>query len=421
MEPQTPEVEAQAPQRARLEMPEKLTPVFTGEARYRAAYGGRGSAKSRTFAKMLAVRGYQEPMRILCARELQNSLKESSMAEIIKAIQSEAWLARAYEIGESFIRGRNGTEFLFKGLRTNINEIKSLSGIKLAWVEEAEKVSEASWRMLLPTIREPGSEIWITWNPESPHAPVKKRFLDVPRSGLKIAKMNWRDNPWFPPELEQERRDDKLLNTDTYDHVWEGEYLTRSDAQIFNGKWVVQDFQPKLNVWKGPYYGLDFGFSQDPTAGVEVWIFDGNLYIYREAVKRQLELDDTARYLREEMPGCEEYVMRADSSRPESISFVRRGSPTIPSMPRLIGAPKWDGSIKDGIAHLRSYRKIIIHSSCREVQKEARLYQYQVDKITGDVLPVVLDAHNHTWDAIRYALEPMIARKGVNLAQLTKS
>src|SRR5690606_32437991 len=107
-----------------------------------------------------------------------------------KAIESESWLARAYEVGETFIRGRNGTEFLFKGLRTNINEIKSLSGINIAWVEEAEKVSEASWRLLLPTVREPGSEIWFTWNPESPHSAVKKRFIDMPRSGLRIAKMN---------------------------------------------------------------------------------------------------------------------------------------------------------------------------------------------------------------------------------------
>ncbi len=405
MEPQTPEAEADAPQRARLEMPEKLTPVFTGEARYRAAYGGRGSAKSRTFAMMAAVRGYQEPMRILCARELQNSLKESSMAEIIKAIQSQAWLARAYEIGESFIRGRNGTEFLFKGLRTNINEIKSLSGIKLAWVEEAEKVSEASWRMLLPTIREPGSEIWVTWNPESPYSPVKKRFIDVPRTGLKIAQMNWRDNPWFPPELEQERLDDLELNADIYHHIWEGEELTRTDAQVMGGKWTVKTFAPREH-WDGPYYGLDFGFSDDPTAVLECWTFDNRLYIYREAVRHRVELDEIRGLAEETMPDISKHIIRADSANPASISYLKRHG-----LPRIVGVEKWPHSVREGIAHLRNYRKIIIHPTCERTIKEARLYSYKIDK-NEQITNTIVDAHNHTWDAIRYALAPMVRRNG---------
>lgn len=134
---------------ARVELPDKLVPVFTGPARYRGAYGGRGSGKSFSFAKMLAVRGYARPLRILCGREIQNSIKESSMAEVIRAIDSEPWLARHYDYGESFIRGANGTEFIFKGLKHNARGIKSMAAINIAWIEEAEAVSEESWRSLI--------------------------------------------------------------------------------------------------------------------------------------------------------------------------------------------------------------------------------------------------------------------------------
>ena len=129
---------------ARVELPPKLIPVFTGPARYRGAYGGRGSGKSFGFALMTAIRGYAEPLRILCARELQNSLKDSVHAEVAAAIRSYPWLAEHYEIGESYIRGKNGTEYLFKGLRLNYQQIKSTSGVDICWVEEAETVSEQS-------------------------------------------------------------------------------------------------------------------------------------------------------------------------------------------------------------------------------------------------------------------------------------
>ena len=157
---------------AKIELPSKLIPVFSGKARYRGAYGGRGSGKTRSFALMAALKGYQLAMAnrtgvILCAREFMNSLSDSSMAEVKSAIVSVPWMADYYDIGSNYIRTKNRRiEFLFAGLRHNIDSIKSKAKIHLCWVDEAEPVSEIAWQKLIPTIREKDSEIWVTWNPE---------------------------------------------------------------------------------------------------------------------------------------------------------------------------------------------------------------------------------------------------------------
>jgi phage terminase large subunit len=392
-----------------VDMPEVIADLFARPARYRCAYGGRGSGKSYNFAKMLAIRGMAAREKILCARELQNSIKDSSMSEVKRAIESEPWLAAHYEMGETFIRGRNGTEFLFRGLRLNPKEIKSTAGVTICWVEEAEAVSEASWRNLIPTIRAPGSEIWVTWNPESIDAPVQKRFILNPAPDCVAALVNYRDNPWFPPELEAERVYCAEHEPDLYPHIWEGECLTRSDAQILHGKWAVAEFTPDPDTWGGPYYGLDFGFANDPTAGVKAWISPKReLCIEHELYQVHLELDHTAAKMMEFMPGCEKNIVWCDNARPESISYLRRHG-----IPRADSVAKWAGSVEDGIAHLRSYSKILIHPRCLNMAKEARLYSYKVDRYTEQVLDTVLDAHNHLIDACRYSLNPLITRKDV--------
>jgi phage terminase large subunit len=387
---------------AKVALPPKLKPVFTGPARYRGAYGGRGSGKSFSFAKMAAVRGYAEPLRILCCREMQNSIKDSVHAELAAAIRSEWWLEQHYEIGETYIRGKNGTEFLFKGLRHNYQQVKSTSGVGICWVEEAETVSEQSWSTLIPTIRAPGSEIWLTWNPENEDSPTHKRFILDPPDNCKIVKLNHNDNPWFPPELEQERLHDLSRDPDRYMHTWEGECVTRTDAQILAGKWAIEEFEPGPS-WDGPYFGLDFGFANDPTAAVKCWNHDDTLYIEHEGGRVGLELDDTATFLRERLPGIDSHVIRADCARPESISFLQRHG-----LPLIKPVSKWAGSVQDGITHLRAYKRIVIHPRCEETAREARLYSYKIDRLSGDIMPVVLDLNNHYMDALRYALEPMI-------------
>jgi len=395
--------------KARIELPPKLIPVFSpkrGELLYRGAFGGRGSAKSFSFALMAAIWGYVEPLRILATRELQVSIKESFHAELKSAIGQYPWLQDHYEIGVDYLRGKNGTEFIFKGLRHNTSAIKSLAKIDLTIVEEAEDVPEDSWLDLEATVfRQPRSEMWVIWNPRRENSPVDKRFRQKPPLQSAIVQMNHQDNPFFPPNLETLRkREQTRLDPATYAHIWEGAYLENSNAQIFAGKVVVDEFTPSPD-WNGAYIGLDFGFAQDPTAAVKCWIHGDNIYVEHEAGKIGLEIDETASYITELIPDAGKYVIRADSARPESISYLKRNG-----LPKIEAVKKWAGSVEDGIAHLRSYKQIVIHPRCRELIKESRLYSYAVDRLTGDVLPKIVDEHNHYWDAVRYAITPLIKK-----------
>lgn len=224
---------------AKIELPPKIVDLFNGEARYRVAYGGRGSGKTRSFALMSAVYGYKWGMsgkqgQILCAREHLNSLDESSLEEVKSAIRSVDWLSAYYEIGEKFIRSKDGRiNYVFAGLRRNLDSIKSKARVILAWVDEAENVSEGAWQKLIPTIREEDSEIWVTYNPESKHSAVHQRFRKAPSNDVKVCEINWRDNPWFPDVLNQERLNDQVLRPDVYDHIWEGEFLIHVEGAYY--------------------------------------------------------------------------------------------------------------------------------------------------------------------------------------------
>ena len=392
--------------RATIKLPPKLVPLFAmprGSVRYRGAYGGRGSAKSMSFAMMAAVFGYREPLRILCGRELQVSVKNSFHAELKNAIASEPWLADWYDVGENYLRGPNGTEFIFAGFRHNMSSIKSMAQIDICIVEEAEDVPEASWLELEPTIRAARSEIWTVWNPKREGSPVDNRFIKNCPVNARIVQMNWRDNPKFPKVLNDLRkRQQEDLDDGTYRHIWEGDYLKRSKAQILADKLTVKEFTPGAE-WDGPYYGLDFGFSQDPTAAVRFWIFDRRLWIEYESGGVGLDIDRTAPHLIEDIPGIAQHVVRADCARPESISYLSRHG-----LPRITAAPKWAGSVEDGIAWLRSFAEIVVHERCTRTADECRLYSYKTDRLTGEVKPDIVDANNHFIDAIRYGAAPLI-------------
>lgn len=217
---------------AQILLPPKLVPVFLGEAMYRGAYGGRGSAKTRSFAKMTAVRAMmwaQEGREgvILCGREFMNSLADSSFAEVKAAINSEPFLKDFFEVGETYIRTKcRRISYVFAGLRHNLDSIKSKAKILLLWVDEAEQVSEDAWTITIPTVREEGAEIWVTWNPERKKSATNKRFRINPPAGSKIIQLNWRDNPFFPKILNITRLDDLKNRPDQYEWVWEGAYRT---------------------------------------------------------------------------------------------------------------------------------------------------------------------------------------------------
>lgn len=213
---------------ARIELPPKLIPVFDGEADVRGAFGGRGSAKTRSFATMTAVRTYQWDMAgreglILCGRQFMNSLEDSSLEEIKAAIRAHPWLAAHFDIGEKYVRTKSGRiSYTFTGLDRNIDSVKSKARILLAWVDEAEPVTETAWLKLIPTLREEDSELWVTWNPESKKSATHKRFRESTDPRYKVVEMNWRDNPAFPAKLERDRQRDLRERPDQYDHIWEG-------------------------------------------------------------------------------------------------------------------------------------------------------------------------------------------------------
>ena len=397
--------------RAEIRLPPKLVPVYSpplGSVQYRATFGGRGSGKSQTAALMAAVQGYAQPLRVLCAREYQVSIAESFHAELKAAIAAHPWLEFHYDVGRDYLRGRNGTEFIFRGLRRNEQGIKSLAKIDLTIVEEAEDVPEESWLALEATVfRQPKSELWPIWNPRAEKSPVDMRFRRNPPKNALVAKVNWQDNPFFPSGLDKlRRREQERLDPATYAHVWEGEYLQNSDAQVFSGRFDIAEFEP-FSTWDGPYFGLDFGFAQDPTAAVECYIHDGKLYIRREAGRVGLELDDTPGFMGGRLPLMRLHAVRADSARPESISYLQRHG-----LPSIRAVKKWPGSVEDGVAFIKSFARVIIHPDCPETAREFRLYSYKQDRLSGDIMPKLVDANNHYIDALRYALQPMIGGAG---------
>ena len=229
-----------------VQLPKKLIPVFEGTARIRGAYGGRGSGKTRSFALMSAVFGYrwgQSGLRgtILCGREFMNSLGESSMAEVKNAILSVDWLASYYEIGEKFIRSKDGRiTYTFAGLRRSLDSIKSQSRILIAWVDEAESVSGRAWDLLMPTVREEdqsigfNSEIWVTWNPESKYSATHERFRANFPSNSKIVALQWQDNDWFPEVLNEQRLEDKDKRPDQYEWIWDGGFQVYSEGSYYS-------------------------------------------------------------------------------------------------------------------------------------------------------------------------------------------
>lgn len=241
--------------------------------RYKVYWGGRGAAKSWNIAIALLILGIQSSLRILCARELQVSITDSVhklLADLIVAFE----LHEFYEVQKTTIIGRNGTTFLFKGLKHNATEIKSTEGVDVCWVEEAEKVSDNSWELLIPTIRKENSEIWVSFNAKNPTDATYQRFIVNKRPDSLVKKVSWRDNPFFPKVLDAERLHSFNTDPEAYKHIWEGEFDTRYNGAIY-AKWVA-DCQiegrvlPRLYDASMPVYtAWDLGYT-DSTA---IWFY----------------------------------------------------------------------------------------------------------------------------------------------------
>lgn len=373
--------------------------------RYKVYYGGRGSGKSWAVARALIAMSDFGMTRILCCREVQNSIKDSSY-QILKDMAERMGLANRFTFKDAeIVHNGTGSRFIFSGLLRNENSIRSKEGIDICWVEEASSVSQRSWDVLTPTIRKTGSELWLTFNPLTVDDPTNV-FIENPPPNAYVRKVNYWDNPFFPEVLREQMEWDKKNDFEKYLHVWEGYPLTISDAQVFKGRFVVEPIPDDL--WKKAdrlFFGADFGFARDPSTLVRSFIFDNKLFIDHEAYGVGVEIDELPQLYRS-VPGADQWPIKGDSARPETISYLRRHGYNID------GAEKWPDSIEEGINFIKSFDKVVIDPRCKHTADEFRLYSYKTDRLTDEVLPVVLDKNNHTIDALRYSLCDYIKARG---------
>jgi phage terminase large subunit len=252
----------------KFQIVEKFEP-FLEPNRYKIAYGGRGSSKSWSIAQLLILKAYKSRSRILCAREIQRSIEDSVIQLLADTIERMG-LGAFFDVQKTQIIGRNGSRIFFSGLKSNVTKIKSIEGIDIVWVEEAESVTNASWDTLIPTIRKEGSEIWISFNPLDEFDATYQRFVVNPPPDAYVAKVNWSDNPWFPKELERERVHLQATNPDLYEHVWEGNPFANKDGSYY-AKYINLQQITKVPIEKGllVHSAWDLGVS-DSTA---IWLW----------------------------------------------------------------------------------------------------------------------------------------------------
>jgi phage terminase large subunit len=381
----------------RIETPEWALPLLQ-PARYKAAYGGRGSGKSHTFAELLIeAHIMDQTSRSVCVREVQKSLAQS--VKRLLELKIEQMNAGAYfEVQEAVIKSKRGDGLIiFQGMQNHTaDSIKSLEGYDRAWVEEAQSLSQRSLDLLRPTIRKPGSELWFTWNPSQATDPVDALLRgEKPPPDATVLEVNFDGNPWFPDVLRQEMEYDRSRDPDKYAHVWKGGYLQNSTARVFKN-WRVEEFDAPADAIHR--LGADWGFANDPTVLVRCHIIGRTLYIDHEAYMVGCEITNTPDLFMT-IPEAERWPLVADSSRPETISHMRKHG-----FPKIMAAVKGKDSVNEGIEWLKSY-DIVVHPRCTHTIDELTFYSYKTDPLTSKILPVLQDLNNHVIDALRYACE----------------
>jgi phage terminase large subunit len=386
----------------------KVLPLLE-PSRYKAIVGGRGKGASHFFGELMIEEHVANPaQRSVCLREVQRTLAQS-VKQVLEDKIRKFHVESHFDVRDNVIRSRNGTGMIiFEGMQNyNADNIKSLEGFHRAWFAEAQRASQRSLDLLRPTIREAGSELWFDWNPNEPTDPVDA-FLrgPAPPPDSVVVEMTYADNPWFPEVLCKEMEYDKKTDPDKYAWIWLGKYNKSGDKRVLKN-WHIEDFDaPRDAIF---WLGIDWGFSGDPTAMVRCFSIGRKLYVDWEAYEVGCELEDTPSLFMT-IPESEKWPSSADDSRPETISYVKRHG-----FPKLQRAGK--GSIEDSVEFLRTY-EIIVHPRCRHTIDELTLYSYKVDALTGRVLPIIEDKHNHCIDALRYAIEG--TRRGMAAMQRPK-
>lgn len=380
----------------RIQTPRVFLPLLQ-PARYKGAHGGRGSGKSHFFAEMLVEEHLRYPgLRSVCVREVQKSLAQS-VKRLIEDKIDALGVAHLFERKETEIRAPGGGLIVFQGMQNHTaDSIKSLEGFKRAWVEESQSLSQRSLDLLRPTIRAEGSELWFSWNPDLSTDPVDALLRgENPPPGSVVIEANYSDNPWFPDVLRQEMEYDRRRDPDKFAHVWRGAYRRNSEARVFRN-WRIEEFEvdPAWILRQG----ADWGFSVDPSVLVQCAIVGRTLYVPHEAYQVGCEIEFLPELFRT-VPDAEMWPTVADSSRPETISHMRRHG-----FPKITPAVKGKRSLEEGVEFLQSF-DIVVHPRCQHTIDELTAYSYEVDPLTSLVLPKLKDKDNHVIDALRYACE----------------
>lgn len=366
------------------------------ESRYKGAHGGRGSGKSHAFAEYVVERCLMAKTNVVCIREVQRSLAQSVKRLIEDKIESMG-LGKYFTCQESKTITPHGGQILYTGMQNHTaDSIKSLEGTDIAWVEEAQNLSQRSLDLLRPTIRAEHSELLFSWNPNDPTDPIEKLLRsDTPPPNSIIVEANFVDNPWMPQVLKDELEYDRKRDFDKFQHIWMGQYRKSTEARVFKN-WEVEEFdRPDGTVYR---LGADWGFSVDPSVLVRCSVEGNRLYIDHEAYMLGCEIVNLPD-LFDRVPESRKWFITADSARPETINYMQTNG-----YPKMNSATKGKGSIEEGIAFLQSF-DIIVHPRCVHVIDELNSYSYKRDKLTDEILPILEDKNNHLIDSLRYACE----------------
>lgn len=366
-------------------------------SRYKGAHGGRASGKSHFFAeKLVEEHVIDQDRNSVCVRQFQKSLAESSKKTVEEKIIALG-VSDYFDVQQTEIRSRQGRgKIIFVGMQNHTAQsFKSLEGYDCAWVDEAQSLSAQSLEVLEPTIRKPRSELWFSWNPTNEEDPVDKllRGKSPPPDAI-VVEVNWQDNPWFPDVLRPRLEQMKATDPGRYAHVYGGEYVKLGEARVFHD-WRIESITPPASAHLR--FGVDFGFSPDPSVMVRCWLEGRTLYVDHEAYAVGIDTIDLPE-LFQTVPDSERWPSVADSSRPETISHLRKHG-----FPKMMGAVKGPKSLEEGVQFLRGHT-IVVDPRCKNVIDELRHYRRKTDE-NGTVLPVFEDKHNHVIDALRYAIE----------------
>ena len=388
-----------------VELPVKLRPLFE-PARYKVLYGGRGSSKSWSVARALLIIGAKQPTRVLCARETQKSIQES-VHRLLKDQIELMGLQSFYEVQETRIIGKNGTDFAFAGIRQQgVTNLKSFEGVDICWVEEAQVVTRKSWDVLIPTIRKPGSEIWITFNPELDTDETYERFVLTPPDGAVVLEVNYSDNPWFPDELDKERQAWKKRDPVGYETVWEGKCRPAVEGAIYAKE--IDTLQREKRLRNVPY---------DPLLKVHtVWDLGWNDAMSIIFVQRQASEVRVIDYIEDSHRTLDSYVADIKDrrwnwgtdwlphdGRSKNIQTGKSAEEILRALGRTVQiTPNLD--IESGIkaARMMFPRCYIDEPKCKPLINALKRYKRQVNQVTNEPGAPLHDENSHGADAFRY-------------------